>query len=114
MNDEDRADEEGLVMLKIGALNREKLWFFENIDPPGIDSYQHFSLFFWLIFCVAQFLALEEENQRRREECVQLRAILAEQSQGNRVSNLPSLSPFDINDEHDLNDALQAQKLVNR
>lgn len=67
--------------------------------------------FFALISAIisAQFMALEDENQRRREECVQLRTILAERSQ----SNMASIKTFDSNDD-DLNEALQAQKLVNR
>lgn len=71
----------------------------------------NFLLFFVLILTcfLAQFLALEDENQRRREECVQLRTILAERSQ----SNMGSIKTFDSNDD-DLNEALQAQKLVNR
>lgn len=63
---------------------------------------------------VAQFMALEEENIRRRDECIQLRAILADRSQGIKSMNMSSLRPSEVNDDHDLNDALQAQKLVNR
>lgn len=54
----------------------------------------------------AQFEALIDENTRRRDECIQLRTILADRSQTLKLST--------GNDEHDLSEALQAQKLVNR
>lgn len=56
----------------------------------------------------AQFEALIDENKRRRDECIQLKAILADRSQ------LTTMKHLDENDDNDLTEALQAQKFVNR
>lgn len=67
----------------------------------------------------AQFIALEEENQRRRDECIQLRSILAQRSHGspNKMTSILN----NINHSHDtmlheseLLQAFEAQKVVNR
>lgn len=57
---------------------------------------------------------MQDENKRRRDECIQLRAILAQQSQ-----SLRSLGSTGIRNESGMNEgeiieAFQAQKLVNR
>ncbi|XP_050073339.1 unconventional myosin-Va isoform X4 [Anopheles maculipalpis] len=64
----------------------------------------------------AQYGALQEELKRRREECISLKAVLAQQSQslrslGQTVNGETSLR---IHDEGELMEAFQAQKLVNR
>ena len=62
-------------------------------------------------------MALEKENIRRRDECIQLRAILAQQSQSLRTLGGSANIRNDIerfHDEGELNEAFQAQKLVNR
>ncbi|XP_035906394.1 unconventional myosin-Va isoform X4 [Anopheles stephensi] len=64
----------------------------------------------------AQYGALQEELKRRREECISLKAVLAQQSQslrslGQSVNGETSLR---IHDEGELMEAFQAQKLVNR
>ncbi|XP_058120262.1 unconventional myosin-Va [Anopheles coustani] len=64
----------------------------------------------------AQYGALQEELKRRREECISLKAVLAQQSQslrslGQAVNGETSLR---IHDEGELMEAFQAQKLVNR
>ncbi|XP_035794432.1 unconventional myosin-Va-like isoform X1 [Anopheles albimanus] len=64
----------------------------------------------------AQYTALQEELKRRREECISLKGVLAQQSQslrslgqaGNGDTNVR------IHDEGELMEAFQAQKLVNR
>lgn len=64
----------------------------------------------------AQYVALQEENKRRRDECIQLRAILAQQSQSLRSLGLANVKN-DVerfHDEGELFEAFQAQKLVNR
>lgn len=59
---------------------------------------------------------MQEENKRRRDECIQLRAILAQQSQSLRTLGSTSvrndLERF--HDDGELIEAFQAQKLVNR
>ncbi|XP_052893039.1 unconventional myosin-Va isoform X5 [Anopheles moucheti] len=64
----------------------------------------------------AQYGALQEELKRRREECISLKAVLAQQSQslrslGQTANGETSLR---IHDEGELMEAFQAQKLVNR
>ncbi|XP_070140380.1 unconventional myosin-Va isoform X2 [Drosophila kikkawai] len=56
----------------------------------------------------AQHAALQAEVLRRRDECIQLKAVLLEQSQV-----MKSINP-ESNDIHVLGEALQAQKLINR
>lgn len=64
----------------------------------------------------AQYDALQEELKRRRDECIQLRAVLAQQSQSLRSLGSTNLkNEIDINsDNEELVEAFQAQKLVNR
>ncbi|XP_053677422.1 unconventional myosin-Va [Anopheles nili] len=64
----------------------------------------------------AQYGAMQEELKRRREECISLKAVLAQQSQslrslGQAANGETSLR---IHDEGELMEAFQAQKLVNR
>lgn len=65
----------------------------------------------------AQYLSLVEELKRRREECIQLRTILSQQSQTIRTfasqpdSKDTSLRNYDSNE---LMEAFQSQKLANR
>lgn len=56
----------------------------------------------------AQHAALQAEVLRRRDECIQLKAVLLEQSQV-----MKSINP-ESNDINVLGEALQAQKLINR
>ncbi|XP_034479996.1 unconventional myosin-Vb isoform X1 [Drosophila innubila] len=58
----------------------------------------------------AQHAALQEEVRRRREECIQLKAVLLQQSQ-----TLRSFDPAnDSGNVNELMEAFQSQKLVNR
>lgn len=66
----------------------------------------------------AQFVALEEENKRRRDECIQLKSILAQRTQ---IVNDPLLHSMDVGSmtlemlqENELIQAFKAQKHVNR
>lgn len=65
----------------------------------------------------AQYMSLVEELKRRRDECIQLRSILSQQSQTIRTfasqpdSKDSSLRNYDNNE---LMEAFQAQKLANR
>ncbi|XP_071452238.1 unconventional myosin-Va isoform X1 [Hetaerina americana] len=63
-----------------------------------------------------QFVALQEELERRREECVQLRGVLANQTQGIKsVANASYGSDVDIiNEDGELVMAFEAQKKINR
>ncbi|XP_023292615.2 unconventional myosin-Va isoform X1 [Lucilia cuprina] len=66
----------------------------------------------------AQHNALQEELKRRREECIQLKTVLQQQTQslkslGNESLTLRSSDQSIILD-NELNDAYQAQKLVNK
>lgn len=63
-----------------------------------------------------QFIALEEENKRRLDECIQLRSILAQRSQAANNFSLNSMGSslaLDLH-ENELMQAFQAQKHVNR
>lgn len=68
----------------------------------------------------AQFVALQEENKRRRDECIQLRGILAQRSHslkafgvsGNIATMKNDIDRLSI--ENELAEAFEAQKLVNR
>ncbi|XP_055602318.1 unconventional myosin-Va isoform X2 [Uranotaenia lowii] len=67
----------------------------------------------------AQYNALQEELRRRRDECISLKAVLAQQSQSLRSLGQFGLNPngdnsLRIHDEVELMEAFQAQKLVNR
>lgn len=62
---------------------------------------------------------MEEENKRRRDECIQLRSILAQRSHGspNKMSGIGN--NIDHSDDHQLQEsellqAFEAQKVVNR
>lgn len=67
----------------------------------------------------AQFVALEEENKRRRDECIQLRSILAQRSHdspnktSNHVNNIDHSDDTALH-ESELLQAFEAQKVVNR
>ncbi|XP_030388121.1 unconventional myosin-Va isoform X2 [Scaptodrosophila lebanonensis] len=62
----------------------------------------------------AQHAALQEEVRRRREECIQLKAVLQQQNQTMRSLEPESLRVNDSHNIHELMEAFQAQKLVNR
>lgn len=66
----------------------------------------------------AQFMALEEEIKRRRDECIQLRSILAQRSQDAQNSSMHSMMnnslTLDMLHENELMQAFKAQKHVNR
>lgn len=59
-------------------------------------------------------MALQDENKRRRDECIQLRAILAQQSQSLRTLGSASIRNENGMNEGEILEAFQAQKLVNR
>lgn len=64
-------------------------------------------------------MALEEENKRRRDECIQLRSILAQRSHSslskmNGISNNIDHSDENALHESELLQAFEAQKVVNR
>lgn len=64
-------------------------------------------------------MALEEENQRRRDECIQLRSILAQRSHGSPSKMNGFANGIDHSDDHSLQEsellqAFEAQKVVNR
>ncbi|XP_014092302.2 unconventional myosin-Va isoform X1 [Bactrocera oleae] len=66
----------------------------------------------------AQYQALQEELRRRRDECIQLKAVLQQQSQslksfGTTGISLRGVDLKNLND-NELIEAFQAQKLVNR
>lgn len=62
----------------------------------------------------AQYVALQDENKRRRDECIQLRAILAQQSQSLRTLGSGGIRNENGMNEGEIIEAFQAQKLVNR
>lgn len=66
----------------------------------------------------SQHNALEEELRRRRDECIQLKSVLQQQTQSLKSFNQDSLtlrsSDFNNIQDNDLKDAYQAQKLVNK
>uniref|UniRef100_A0A1B0DFZ0 Dilute domain-containing protein n=1 Tax=Phlebotomus papatasi TaxID=29031 RepID=A0A1B0DFZ0_PHLPP len=64
----------------------------------------------------AQYDALQEELKRRRDECVQLKVVLAEQSQSLRTLGGTAMrnGADRVQDGNELIEAFQAQKLVNR
>ncbi|XP_065086171.1 unconventional myosin-Vb isoform X2 [Ochlerotatus camptorhynchus] len=68
----------------------------------------------------AQHNALQEELKRRRDECISLKAVLAQQSHSLRTLGQSQINPngdassMRIHDEGELMEAFQAQKLVNR
>jgi len=72
-----------------------------------------FSLLLPIFVIAAQHAALQEEVRRRREECIQLKAVLLQQSQSMR-----SLEPESLqmrgNDVNELMEAFHSQKLINR
>lgn len=90
----------------------------ESRELDGMSSYKcncQFCLQIIFLYKIsAQYVAMQDENKRRRDECIQLRAILAQQSQ-----SLRSLGSTGIRNESGMNEgeiieAFQAQKLVNR
>ncbi|XP_059615279.1 unconventional myosin-Va isoform X2 [Phlebotomus argentipes] len=64
----------------------------------------------------AHYEALQEELKRRRDECVQLKVVLAEQSQSLRSLGGTTMKNGSerVHDGSELLEAFQAQKLVNR
>ncbi|XP_058836374.1 unconventional myosin-Va isoform X3 [Topomyia yanbarensis] len=67
----------------------------------------------------AQYNALQEELKRRRDECISLKAVLAQQSQSLRTLGQSHINPngdtsLKIHDEGELLEVYQATKLVNR
>lgn len=90
-----------------------KLEFSSKIEIPS-KYFLQLSL-----YIPAQFEALEAENKRRRDECIQLRSILAQRSHGspsklsNGVNNIDQ-SDDDVWQESELQQAFEAQKVVNR
>ncbi|XP_062553592.1 unconventional myosin-Va isoform X2 [Armigeres subalbatus] len=67
----------------------------------------------------AQHIALQQELQRRRDECISLKAVLAQQSHSLRTLGQSQVNPngdssLRIHDDTELMEAFQAQKLVNR
>lgn len=70
-----------------------------------------------VVFCITeQFEAMQDELSRRREECIQLRTILA--SQGKRRGDIANESyqgdPFAINEDGELQMAYRTQKDLNK
>ncbi|KAG5676919.1 hypothetical protein PVAND_006716 [Polypedilum vanderplanki] len=61
----------------------------------------------------AQYISLVEELKRRRDECIQLRSILSQQSQSIRTFGNLDSSTRSI-DNSELMEAFQAQKLANK
>lgn len=61
-------------------------------------------------------MALEEENKRRRDECIQLRCILAQRNNTVHTNNVPTSAnrSTDSSYDNELVQAFEAQKLVNR
>lgn len=64
----------------------------------------------------AQQSALQEELRRRRDECIQLKAVLQQQSQSIKSFGIAKPTTVDSNfqENFELLEAFQAQKLVNR
>lgn len=60
----------------------------------------------------AQYTTMVEELKRRRDECIQLRTILSQQSQS--LSTQTSSTSFKSYDTNELIEALQAQKYANK
>lgn len=67
---------------------------------------------------LAQYQALQEELRRRRDECIQLKAVLQQQSQSLKSINNTGISLRGVDlknlNDNELVEAFQAQKLVNR
>lgn len=66
---------------------------------------------------IAQYIALQEENKRRRDEYIQLKSVLAQQSQSLRdlgSTTLKNDTDRIIHDNAELMEVFNAQKLVNR
>lgn len=93
--------------------------------PFSLLAYSQKSQFFqikpYFPYFKAQFVALEAENKRRRDECIQLRSILAQRSSQqspNKVlsQNGNGIDHFDdtMLNENELQQAFEAQKVVNR
>lgn len=87
--------------------------FYKNIFQFGLK------IFFFYSLSSAQFIALEEENKRRRDECIQLRSILAQRSHGSPSKMNGISNNIDHSDDQSLHDcellqAFEAQKVVNR
>jgi myosin V len=66
---------------------------------------------------VAHYNAVLDELTRRREECIQLKAVLSQQSQSIKLLGQQPLKKREsdrMHDENELQEAFSAQKLVNR
>lgn len=95
----------------------------KELEGIGIYFYKIvIRLLFKRPFCnhlSAQFIALEEENKRRRDECIQLRSILAQRSHASPNKMNGITNNIDHSDDHSLQEsellqAFEAQKVVNR
>lgn len=62
----------------------------------------------------AQYASLVEELKRRRDECIQLRSILSQQSQNIRSQPDQNEGSLRNNESHEIMEAFQAQKLANK
>lgn len=88
----------------------------KNLKLSGHYFEQMFTFSFNII---AQFEALEAENKRRRDECIQLRSILAQRSHSSPGKMSQNFNNIDHSDdtmlhESELQQAFEAQKMVNR
>ena len=63
-------------------------------------------MLFWF---TAQFEAMSDELERRREECIQLRTLLSSRSRG-----MPDISHGELNEDGELEMAYQTQKDLNK
>lgn len=90
------------------------LYSIQSPFPYPLSSLFLFHLFPYVF--VAQHAALQEEVRRRREECIQLKAVLLQQSQTLRSIEPESLQlrGSDASNVHELMEAFHSQKLVNR
>lgn len=62
----------------------------------------------------AQLVALENDNRRRRDECIQLRSILTQHHNNASLHSMGSSMTLDMLHENELRQAFNAQKHVNR
>lgn len=83
------------------------------IEKPKLSSHPRTPV---LVYPTEQFEALQDELERRREECIQLRTVLA-----NRAHDLRSVTQTSygkdvdiVNEDGELVLAYQTQKQVNR
>lgn len=96
----------------------------QELEGTSIECQNHYVfvqkfIIFQCHFLSAQFVTLEEENKRRRDECIQLRSILAQRSHGSPTKMAGFANHIDHSDdsmlqESELMQAFEAQKVVNR